>query len=250
MQNAFSPFHNSPPNKKEIQYLNILRTHHSNFINFSKMIFDDYRIEKVIEIGSYLSNVAFELSKYISSYTATEAQGSLKRNRYNDWAKKNDILTDFNNIDNTGINFHKYKYEKYDAILASEILEHLPLNPIAVIKSMKKNLNKKGVVILSVPNRFSIVKIYRFISGKHPFIFFHEFNTKDEVLNNYGHHWLEYSESDLDYVFHMSGFKKIKIRKCNNKYNSIINFYIKNMISIISFGVIYDQIYAAYQLKK
>jgi len=250
MQNAFSPFHNSPPNKKEIQYLKILKTHHNNFINFSKVIFDENGIEKVIEVCSYLSNVAFELSKHITSYTATEARGDIKRNRYNNWAKKNGILTDYNNIDRTGINFRKYKYEKYDAILASEIFEHLPLNPITVMKSIKKNLNRRGIVVLSVPNRFSIVKIYRFITGKHPFIFFNEFNTKDMVLNNYGHHWLEYSESDLDYVFYCSGFNKIKIRKCNIKYSSSINFYIKNIISKISFGLIYDQIYAAYQLKK
>jgi predicted SAM-dependent methyltransferase len=249
MQKAFSPFYNSPPNKKEIRYLKILRTHHANFIDFSKIIFEEYNIEKVIEIGSYLSNVAVELSKHIKSFTATEARGNIKRDRYNNWAKKNGILTDYNSINNTGIYFSKYKNEKYDAILASEILEHLPYNPITTIKSIKKNLNKKGIVIVSVPNRFSVVKLCRFLCGKHPFIFFHEFNTKDMVLNNYGHHWLEYSESDLDYVFFISGFNKIKIKKCNNKYYSNTNFYIKNIISKITLGQIYDQIYAAYQLK-
>jgi SAM-dependent methyltransferase len=249
MQNAFSPFHDSSPSRKELRYLKILKGHHTNFIDFSTKVFEEYRIDNAIEIGSYLSNVAFELSKHIKSFTATEAHGDIKRDRYNSWAKKNGILTDYNIIDNTGIYFSKYKNEKYDAILASEILEHLPYNPIKIVKSMKKNLNKKGIVILSVPNRFSVVKIYRFLRGKHPFIFFHEFNSKDMVLNNYGHHWLEYSESDLDYVFFMSGFKKIKLKKCNNKYHSGVNFLVKNIISKISFGIIYDQIYAAYQLK-
>jgi hypothetical protein len=121
MQNVFSLFHNSSQNKKEIQYLKIHRTHHSNFINFSKMIFDEYRIEKANKICFYLSNVAFELSKYISSYNAVEAQESAKRNCYNDW-KKNDILTDFNNIENTGINFHKYKVKNMISIISFGVI--------------------------------------------------------------------------------------------------------------------------------
>jgi hypothetical protein len=84
MQNVFSLLDNSPQNKKEIQYLKIHRTNHSNFINFSKIISEKYRIEKAIKICFYLSNVAFELSKYISNYTAIEAQESAKRTCYND----------------------------------------------------------------------------------------------------------------------------------------------------------------------
>lgn len=41
--------------------------------------------------------------------------------------------------------------DKYDVIVAADVLEHL-VNPDQVLDSMRKNLSQKGTIIISVPN--------------------------------------------------------------------------------------------------
>lgn len=248
MLKAFSPFYDSPPNDVELEYLNLLREHHDNFFKFTLKIIHKYGCSSAVEIGSYLTNVAVRLKPYLKCMTATEVETGNSRDNYQKWARSLGVSIGTNLISSRGICIQsKEGVEKYDIFLASEILEHLPYNPLPIIKSIKSYLNKGGVVVLSVPNRLSLAKIIRFWLGKHPYIKFNEFSSEDFILANYGHHWLEYSVSDLDYVFETCGFQRVALKKCNIKYKKKMSFFVKQIIRMMTLGLVFDQIYAAYR---
>ncbi|MBU3629316.1 hypothetical protein [Polynucleobacter sp. AP-Reno-20A-A9] len=248
MNEAFSPFHDSPPNKEEREYLRILHHHHEKFIIFKKYLINKENIKTAIEIGSYLTNVACRLKKYVDVYVATDIDLKKSRNNYKEWAKSKGLNTDVNEINDQGL-FFLESNKRYDALLASEILEHLPYNPVTVINSFKKYINIDGIIIISIPNRLSLGKIFRFMRGMHPYIFFETFTKEDYIENKFSHHWLEYNIKDLDYIFNHCGFKNINSKKSNLFYGNKILFSIKNLVKIITLGKVYDQIYAAYKLK-
>ncbi|MBU3589077.1 bifunctional 2-polyprenyl-6-hydroxyphenol methylase/3-demethylubiquinol 3-O-methyltransferase UbiG [Polynucleobacter sp. 80A-SIGWE] len=248
MINAFSPFYDSPPNDVELEYLNVLREHHNNFFNFTLKIINDFNFSSAIEIGSYLTNVAVRLKPHLQSMTATDVETGNSRENYRKWANKFGVKVGINSITSNGIRIlSKEDNCRYDIFLASEILEHLPFNPLPIIKSIKHYLNDDGVVVVSVPNRLSLAKIVRFILGRHPYIKFNEFSSEDYILANYGHHWLEYNVRDLDYVFEICGFKRIALKTVNINYKKKLSFVAKQIIRLITLGLVFDQIYAAYR---
>src|SRR5438034_3506572 len=65
-------------------------------------------------------------------------------------AKKNGyrrtFLVNFNND-----TYDVKRLEKYDVIVCADVLEHL-LDPVAVLKELKKHLRKNGRIIISLPN--------------------------------------------------------------------------------------------------
>lgn len=248
MKNAFSPFHDKQPNVVEKKYLETLRFHHENFINFSKKVFENNKINSAIEVGSYLTNVAIELKTFCVYFVATEVKTKSNRKNYNLWARKNGVNTAFNQISSNGLKFIGLKKKKFDALIISEVMEHLAYNPFTITSSFKKYLSNDGVVIVSVPNRMSINKIVRFFKNQHPYIFFNDFISNDEILKNYGHHWLEYSLDDLTFVFKKTGFSRKSLLKKNINYGSKIKFFIKNLMTFLSFGLIYDQIYCEFKV--
>lgn len=250
MINAYSPFHDAPPNAGEKEYLCVLNDHHNKFIKFTCEVIKENGLANAVEIGSYLTNVGFRLKPYLESFLATEVETSDPRTNYKTWACSVGIDVGYNSVSSEGVSIVSDNVnKKYDLFLASEILEHLPHNPLTIVKSIKKYLSVNGVVVVSVPNRMSFSKIKRFVSGNHPYIKFKEFASEDFVLANYGHHWLEYSINDLDYVFECSGFKRIKYSGVNNIYKKKLPWVIKNILKHLSFNFVYDQIYAAYKLK-
>lgn len=247
IDNSFSPFYDKKPNTTEKKYLKTLKFHHDTFVNFSKKIFLSNNTKSAIEVGSYLSNVAVRLKPFCDYFVATDVKTKGSRKNYKLWAKKNGLDIAFNHISKSGLKFEGLNKKKFDAILVSEVMEHLPYNPFDLVNSYKKYLNNNGLVIVSVPNRLSINKIIRFVTNKHPFLFFDDFLSDDLILRNYGHHWLEYNIKDLSYVFFKCGFKQKKLLKKNINYGNKINFYIKNIISIITFGLVFDQIYCEFK---
>ncbi len=249
MNVAFSPFYDSEPNKVEEEYLRILEHHHSLFVSFAIRNIKESNLNSAVEIGSYLTNVAVELRPHLKKYMATEVDTGNTRDEYKKWASKNGLDVGINHIDSDGINIYSQDGSSvglYDLFLASEIFEHLHYNPVDVFESIKKYITPNGLVVVSVPNRFSLSKILNFFSNKHPYIKFNDFISSDKVLRNYGIHWLEYNLHDLDFIFKNAGFRRVNYETRNIKYSSKFNYLIKNIVKVFSFGLIFDQIYSSY----
>lgn len=61
-------------------------------------------------------------------------------------------------------NWHKLGNERFDIIVAGEVLEHLYF-PEEILKKVVDRLNKKGMFLGSVPNAFSLKNRLRYLIG-------------------------------------------------------------------------------------
>lgn len=112
--------------------------------------FEDFKQgngRKVLEIGCSIGGVSHILNdRGFKVYASDISAYGLKRAEV--LAKKLNKNITFYNFDvETGIPID----EKFDIIIAFEVIEHLN-NPLIAIKNMKKKLNKNGILICSTPN--------------------------------------------------------------------------------------------------
>jgi 2-polyprenyl-3-methyl-5-hydroxy-6-metoxy-1,4-benzoquinol methylase len=63
--------------------------------------------------------------------------------------------------------------ERFDVIVAGEIIEHLP-NPGGLFESAKDHLCKNGLLIITTPNPFALIRFVTYFSPIHNFSVFEE----------------------------------------------------------------------------
>jgi len=111
-----------------------------------------------------------------------------------------------------------HETEKYDLILFTEIFEHITFNPIAFWKRIHTLIKSNGKIYLTTPNSLTIYAIVKTI--------FNLVRLKGIGMDvkaifptvTYGHHWKEYSASEIRDYFSMlnEGFR-LEIRKFRYK---------------------------------
>jgi 2-polyprenyl-6-hydroxyphenyl methylase/3-demethylubiquinone-9 3-methyltransferase len=105
-------------------------------------------------------------------------------------------------------------FDKYDIILFTEILEHITYNPIGFWKKIYDAARSDGIIYISTPNSLSLTNIVRSIAR---IITFRGIGAPvNEIFRNvtYGHHWKEYSASEIRrYFSKMSDDFKVSIKK-------------------------------------
>jgi SAM-dependent methyltransferase len=93
----------------------------------------------------------------------------------------------------------KYKKDFFDIITLNHVLEHTN-NPNEVLSKIKEIINKKGILIIGVPNSKSLA--YR-LFGKN----WYQLDIPRHIIN--------YSDYNLKLLLNKNGFKIIRVR-----YNS------------------------------
>jgi 2-polyprenyl-3-methyl-5-hydroxy-6-metoxy-1,4-benzoquinol methylase len=84
------------------------------------------------------------------------------------------------------------KLKKYDVIMLTQVLEHIPvIDHIKVLKTLYKHLNQKGVIIITVPNLGNPLAVF-------------------ERYYDYTHH-TAFTEHSLEQMIDFAGLKKYKI---------------------------------------
>lgn len=102
---------------------------------------------------------------------------------------------DLSNADNLNIK------GKYDYIVLSDILEHLP-RPDTLLKKIRRLLNKNGVIICSLPNIARLEIRLQLLFGKFDY-------TKSGILNS--DHLRFFTRKSAQELLNDSGFQVIKI---------------------------------------
>ena len=99
--------------------------------------------------------------------------------------------------------------EKFDIIIFSETMEHIPYDDVSLLKNLKKIINKEGYLLLTVPNIASFWNRIRLFFGKNIL------GTKEQIIKGvyggYGH-IREYTKSEVRMYIQMSGLKIISLR--------------------------------------
>jgi len=128
-----------------------------------KLIPANHEINSILEIGcADGNNLVYLKNKYDLNNRNVIGVDSCKLSLN----KKND---DFKFIHQSAENFIENHKNKYDLIVLSDVIEHI-YNPWKTLKHIKKILNKKGIILLSVPNFQNIKYINAISSGN----FFYE----------------------------------------------------------------------------
>ena len=93
--------------------------------------------------------------------------------------------------------------EKYDAVLFAEIMEHITFNPVLFWKKVYTVLKPPGLIYISTPNSLNLYNIARTLAR---IVTFRGIGLPiGSIFANvtYGHHWKEYSASEIKKYFHL-----------------------------------------------
>lgn len=92
-----------------------------------------------------------------------------------------------------------FESEEFDVVLFCEIIEHLLINPVAVLKEIKRVLKPNGTLILTTPNVSRLENVARMIAGV---------NIYDPYsgYGPYGRHNREYNKHELYLLLDYLGF--------------------------------------------
>lgn len=95
---------------------------------------------------------------------------------------------------------------RFDAILFSEVIEHLPIPGHVVLERLRKALRPGGILVLSTPNLYRLRNVVYMALGIN--MFDHFTMPTDHGLG----HVLEYSEDHLRWQLETAGFQNLQIK--------------------------------------
>ena len=123
----------------------------------------NHQINKILEIGcADGNNLIYLKNKYNLNNKNVIGVDNCK-------ILSNKRNNEFEFIHQSAENFLENHNNKYDLIVMSDVIEHI-YNPWKTLQNIKNILNKKGIVLLSIPNLQNIKYINAIISGN----FFYE----------------------------------------------------------------------------
>jgi SAM-dependent methyltransferase len=99
----------------------------------------------------------------------------------------------------------KFADGSFDIVTCYDVIEHLPGNPLALMREMLRLLRPGGTVIIGVPNAVSTMKRIKLLLGTHPYIPFDLW-----VQDAYYDHYREYTAPECRRLLEMVGFREIK----------------------------------------
>ena len=112
-----------------------------------------------------------------------------------------------------------FENNTFEIVTLFDVTEHLPGNPIYLLKEIFRVLIPGGKIILGGPNSLFLLKRIRLLLGKHPYIPFDYW-----IKENYYSHYREYDKIEQVKLLEIAGFKKIsaimslETSKTQNKY--------------------------------
>lgn len=235
--NGIAPYNNNNLSINDIKYLNILSHHYKITISELSFVLEKYKnIESVIELGSYMCFGGLTASLLKNNLKITESDIYKHKNdsKYLNWLKSNGLRYLDINLTNP------YKKNKFDLILFQETLEHIPVNPVRVLMNVCSMQNMNGILILTVPNIFSLKNIKNIFKGNHPYINFGEICNIGSITEKTGIHWIEYNKKFIFGCLDQSGYLVLKHNPAILNYGNNINYIFKRLIMFL-LPFIFDQ---------
>jgi ubiquinone/menaquinone biosynthesis C-methylase UbiE len=133
-------------------------------------------------------------------YTPDNSMGGKERGF--ELMKKNDISFIFQDFwENQKLPFEN---KSFDVVTIFDTIEHLPGNPIGLLREARRILRDGGKIIVSIPNSISIIKRVKLLFGKHPYIPFELW-----ISEKYYSHYREYSRKEDIELLERSGFRDV-----------------------------------------
>lgn len=109
-----------------------------------------------------------------------------------------------------------FKDEEFDLVIFTEIFEHLGVDPLGVLREIRRILKPSGILILSTPNLYTLHKIIMFLFGRS----FNEALGELKKVESAGYigHIREYSNKEIKMILESCGYniKEVYFKKYTN----------------------------------
>ncbi len=211
-------------NDSAVKYAEVHEKRHNKIVSLCKKYKSDVNIN-VLDVGR--SNLSVLLSKYYKSLTTLGHGLDSDDGGHRELEPLEDnkhIVFDLNRSEY--VNEWPVVDEKFDLIIFSETIEHLPVAPEYPLLFLQSLLKENGLLVLTTPNGASILKRMTLLFGENPFERI-RFN-----LNNPGH-FREYTRKE---ILHLAINTKFKVEYCKTT-----NFALsKSMLYIPMLGILGD----------
>lgn len=206
------------PNQHKQEYVRTV-------IDIDNLYKTDRANRHILEIGSFLGTVSISLKRLGYKVSALDIPEFQKSPTLGPIYEKN-------GIDFVGLNlrYHKLPYpsDAFDAVVITEVIEHLNFNPLRVLMEINRILKIGGYIYIGMPNQASYANRKKLLFGKsiHNSIddFFSQLDRKKNMI--VGLHWREYTMSETTYMIERMGFqihrKYYFGRKSEGRSNPII----------------------------
>lgn len=199
-----------------LNYFEKSKNRYTHSIQIVKKYYDG---GKILEIGSAPFHLTYCLKKMKYPIVGVD----ISPERLNDFITKNSLNILKCNIENEKL---PYPDNSFRFILFLEVFEHMRIDPISTLLEINRVLHPEGVLLISLPNLYSLPKIINYLRGKGFDCPYDEFN-KIHKLGHMGH-VRDYSIEQMKHILTKTGFKiensQYKSYTYINKFYSIIGF--------------------------
>lgn len=124
--------------------------------------------------------------------------------------KRHDFVYEHFNVERAPF---PYSADVFDVVLFCEIVEHLLIDPGAVIAEMRRVLRPGGYIIISTPNAVRVANVVQLLRGKNIY-------SGYSPHGPYGRHNREYAREELEDLVARHGFQIVKSEERDVRHHS------------------------------
>jgi SAM-dependent methyltransferase len=190
----------------------------SILLDFNELFSNNGTPFRVLEISSFLGVVDIALAKMgfdVSTYDIPEFQNNTNLKKlYSEY----NVHPSIGNIKDIWKNGLPYPDNYFDAVIFSEVIEHLNINPLPVLQEINRILKPDGILYITTPNQVSLLKRITIIFGGSIRNSISTSVTQIARSQNTicGIHWREYTLKELIEILEITGFSIKKYSFSNN----------------------------------
>jgi len=176
---------------------------------------------RVLEISAFLGVVDIALAKMgfeVHTYDIPEFQNNSGLNQL--YAEYN-VQPSRGYIKDIGKNGLPYPDNYFDAVLLTEVIEHMNFNPLPVLQEINRILKPEGILYITTPNQVSLVNRIAVLLGRSIRNPLNDSLTQVDETKHVicGIHWREYTLEELIELLEITGFSLKKHSFSNNAKN-------------------------------
>jgi SAM-dependent methyltransferase len=193
----------------EKNYIDFLHFQYEKILQDFNKIFDGtFNGKRVLEISSFLGVVDIALAKIgceVYTYDIPEFQKN---------SKLNELYAEFAVHPSSGFLYEVWKNglpypdNHFDAVILSEVIEHLNFNPLPLLQEINRILKNEGIIYLTTPNQVKLTNRIKILLGRSIRNSIYDSVTQlDETQQTIcGIHWREYTLGELIQLLEINGF--------------------------------------------
>jgi SAM-dependent methyltransferase len=199
----------------ERTYINHLHLQYETILRDFNTLFSKRDIPpRVLEISSFLGVVDIALAKIgFEAYAYDKPEFQANANLRKLYAEYH-VSPSSGRVNDIGKNGLPYPDNFFDAVLLSEVLEHLNFNPLPVLQEINRILKPGGIVYITTPNQANLVHRIKILTGRSIRNSVHDSLTQLDPARNTicGIHWREYTVRELTELLETTGFRPLTSR--------------------------------------